>query len=49
MRRADGFSPDLSEFGGYVLVHKPQGYVAVALYVFLLVLPGWYFRERTST
>ena len=49
MRRADGFSPDVSKFDGDVVVHKPQGYVAVALYVFLLALPGWYFRERTST
>ena len=48
MKRADGFSPDMSEFGGYVVIHKPQGYVAVALYVFLLALPGWYFRDRKA-
>ena len=49
IKRADGYSPDVSEFDSYVVIHKPQGYVAVLLYVFLLVLPAWHFRERTST
>jgi len=48
MKRADGFSPDLSKFGSYVVINKPQGYVVVALYVFLLALPGWSFRRRVS-
>ncbi len=46
LRFADGHSPDVSDFTGTHVVHKPQGYIALGLYLFLLALPGWFWLSR---
>ena len=48
MKYADGHAPDPIEFAGSTIVHKPQGYLALATFVFLLALPGWYLAKRKS-
>ena len=45
LRFADGHSPDVLDFAGSHVVHKPQGYIALAVYLFLLVLPGWFLKK----
>ena len=42
LRFADGYSPDPEDFVGSHIVDKPQGYIALAIYLFLLALPGWF-------
>lgn len=44
----DGFSPDLRFVRGPYVVHKPQGYIALAVYLFLLALPGWFLWKKVS-
>lgn len=46
LRFADGHSPDVSQFTGSLVVHKPQGYLALAVYLFLLALPGWVLEKK---
>jgi len=45
LRCADGHSPDFSDYSGIHVVHKPQGYISLAVYLFLLALPGWFLMK----
>ena len=42
LKCADGHSPGFPEHSALYVVHKPQGYIALGVYLFLLALPAWF-------
>ena len=48
LKFADGHSPDVSQIAGRLVIHKPQGYLALMIYLLLLALPGWFLSKRNA-